>query len=190
MLCENCGENEANVRYTQIINGVKKEMHLCEDCAKEKGINTNMDFNIPINFSSFLGDIFDDFSEPEFLPEFTNTKTLKCSKCGLTYDEFINNGKFGCENCYNTFEDKIDYLVKNLHGSSRHIGRKSKFCKQNESNIEKKVNYKKESTSKNMDSISEENKLEKLQRKLKEAIKDERYEDAAKIRDEIKELEK
>ena len=41
-----------------------------------------------------------------------------------------------------------------------------------------------------MDSISEENKLEKLQRELKEAIKDERYEDAAKIRDEIKELEK
>ena len=190
MLCENCGENEANVRYTQIINGVKKEMHLCEDCAKEKGINTNMDFNIPINFSSFLGDIFDDYNETGFLPEFTKTKTLKCSKCGLTYDEFINNGKFGCENCYNTFEDKIDYLVKNLHGSSKHIGRKSKFSKQNESNIEKKVNYKKESTSKNMDSISEENKLEKLQRELKEAIKDERYEDAAKIRDEIKKLEK
>ena len=38
MLCENCGENEANVRYTQIVNGVKKEMHLCDKCSKELGI--------------------------------------------------------------------------------------------------------------------------------------------------------
>ena len=55
MLCENCGENEANVKYTQIINGVKKEMSLCNKCSKELGID-KMDFSIPINFSSFLGD--------------------------------------------------------------------------------------------------------------------------------------
>ena len=92
MLCENCGENEANVKYTQIINGVKKEMILCEECAREKGI-TNMDFNMPINFSSFLSDIFDDYNETGFLPEITKTKTLKCNKCGLTYDGFINKRK-------------------------------------------------------------------------------------------------
>ena len=77
-----------------------------------------------------------------------------------------------------------------MHGSSKHIGRKSKFSKQNEINTENIINNKKESTSKSIDSISEENKLEKLQIELKEAIKDERYEDAAKIRDEIKKLEK
>ena len=92
MLCENCGENEANVKYTQIVNGVKKEMILCEECAREKGI-TNMDFNMPINFSSFLSDIFDDYNETGFLPEITKTKTLKCNKCGLTYDEFIYKRK-------------------------------------------------------------------------------------------------
>ena len=77
-----------------------------------------------------------------------------------------------------------------MHGSSRHIGRKSKFSKQNEINTENKINDKKEGTSNVLENISEDNKLEKLQRELKEAIKDERYEDAAKIRDEIKELEK
>ena len=61
MLCENCGKHEANVKYTQIINGVKKEMLLCEECAKERGIN-NIDFNMPINFSSFLSDIFDELN--------------------------------------------------------------------------------------------------------------------------------
>lgn len=100
---------------------------------------------------------------------------------------FLINGKFGCENCYNTFADKIDYLVKNLHGSSRHIGRKSKFNKQNETKL---TNKSETISKKEAENNIEENKLEKLQRKLKEAIKDERYEDAAKIRDEIKELEK
>ena len=60
MLCENCGNHEANVRYTEIINGEKKEMHLCEECSQKLGIG-NMDFKMPINFSSFLGDFFDEF---------------------------------------------------------------------------------------------------------------------------------
>ena len=60
MLCQNCGENEANVKYTQIVNGEKKEMILCEDCARKMGIG-NFKMNIPINFSNFLGDFFDDY---------------------------------------------------------------------------------------------------------------------------------
>lgn len=34
MFCQNCGKNEVNFRYTQIVNGVKKEMALCDKCAK------------------------------------------------------------------------------------------------------------------------------------------------------------
>ena len=187
MLCENCGKNEANVKYTQIINGVKKEMRLCEECAKEQGI-TNIDFSMPINFSSFLGDMFDEYNESNFLPQIVNNNSLKCKKCGLTYDEFINTGKFGCENCYNTFLDKIDYLVKNLHGSTRHIGRKTKYIKSNESKI-KNNNKIEEKILNKSEGESEERKIDELKRKLKEAIKDERYEDAAKIRDEIKKIE-
>ena len=56
MLCQNCGNHEGNIKYTQIINGVKKEMILCEECAKEFGID-EINFNMPINFSSFLGDL-------------------------------------------------------------------------------------------------------------------------------------
>ena len=53
MLCENCNENEANVRYTQIINGVKKEMNLCEECAHKLGVG-EININMPIDFSNFL----------------------------------------------------------------------------------------------------------------------------------------
>ncbi len=177
MLCQNCGNNEGNVRYTQIINGVKKEMILCSECAKEMGID-DMDFSMPINFSSFLGDILDEYND-SFMPSFIKQNTLKCNKCGLTYDEFTQNGKFGCENCYETFNEKVNHLVKNLHGSISHIGRKPKYIKENKIDTD----------SKKEEENKEESELQKLNRELKEAIKEERYEDAAKIRDEIKKLD-
>lgn len=181
MLCQNCGENEGDVRYTQIINGEKKEMILCTKCAKEIGIE-DIDFNLPINFSSFLGDLLDDYNE-SFMPSFLKQKTLKCNKCGLTYEDFVEKGKFGCENCYEAFNDKINHLVKNLHGFSNHIGRSPKFIKEN-----KKNNKLNKEENKNNTNSNEENEIERLNMMLKEAIKEERYEDAANIRDEIKKL--
>lgn len=179
MLCENCGENEANVKYTQIVNGVKKEMKLCEHCANELGIG-DMDFNMPINLSSFLTDFWDD-SQDGFLPGFTKTEELQCKECGMTYDEFIHTGKFGCANCYDTFSDRIDPILKNLHAANRHVGRKGKITKTilNKTNMQKKETL--ETT------VS---KIDQLKENLKQAIKEERYEDAAHIRDEIKKLEK
>ena len=53
MLCDHCHEREANVKYTQIINGQKKEMNLCEKCSQELGIG-NMQFNMPLSFSNLI----------------------------------------------------------------------------------------------------------------------------------------
>lgn len=181
MLCQNCGENEANVRYTQIINGVKKEMALCEKCSKELGI-TNMNFNMPINLSSFLGEFFGDTGN-SVLPGFTKTEELICDQCGMTYDDFINTGKFGCSNCYDTFGDRINPILKNLQGAEHHVGRKSKVTKTelNKLDIEKKNETKQQE--------KQVSKIDTLKENLKIAIKEERYEDAAKIRDEIKKIE-
>ena len=184
MLCQNCGKNEVNFRYTQIINGVKKEMALCDKCAKELGLE-NMDFNMPINFASFLGDFLEDYDSESFLPSFTKTNTLKCDKCGMTYDEFVNKGKFGCDNCYNVFEERINPVLKNIHGSSEHIGRNSKIID--------KITSKKEEVKEKLQDLKEKHdekdEIRKLKDDLKQAIKEERYEDAAKLRDEIKKVE-
>ena len=181
MLCQNCGKNEVNFRYTQIINGVKKEMALCEKCAKDLGLE-KMDFNIPINFSSFFGNFFED-AEESFLPNFAQSNALQCNVCGMTYDEFIDKGKFGCANCYDVFKDRIDPVLKNIQGSNRHIGRNSKFV--DKENDEYNINKEK------VEKDNEENdKLKKLNEDLKQAIKEERYEEAAKIRDEIKIMNK
>lgn len=185
MLCQNCGENEANVRYTQIINGVKKEMALCEKCSKELGIG-NMDFSMPINFSSFLGDFFDE--EKDFLPSFMTPEKLICDKCGMSYEDFINTGKFGCDNCYEIFSNKIDSMLKNIHGGNRHIGRGISLPKGKSEEL--KVKSEEYTDVKAGPASSLNNQLEKLKNDLKQAIQEERYEDAAKLRDEIKKLEK
>ena len=110
MLCENCGKNNANVKYTQIINGEKKQMFLCEDCSQKLGINDlhfnmpinlngrrrelnlceecsqklgvgQMDFSMPIDFSSFLGGFMDELTTPSFMPMLNTLKQNKCNNC-------------------------------------------------------------------------------------------------------------
>lgn len=197
MLCQNCGENEANVRYTKIVNGVKKEMALCKKCSHELGIG-NLDFSMPINFSSFLGNFFEE--EKEFLPDFIKQEKLICDKCGMTYDEFIDTGKFGCENCYEIFSEKVDPILRNIQTGNRHIGRgiekgnktdnernnekacRGEHCSSANTNINANIKD-------NAQNNTSNKQLEKLKQNLKIAIQEERYEDAAKIRDEIKKLE-
>ena len=58
MLCDNCGKREANIRYTENINGKIKEMHLCDECSKKLGIMDKMNFNIPTSFPSFFRKLF------------------------------------------------------------------------------------------------------------------------------------
>lgn len=190
MLCQNCGKNEVNFKYTQIINGVKKQMALCDKCAKELGIES-LDFNMPINFSSFFGDFLGEMEEASFLPTFAKTKTLQCDYCNMTYEEFVSSGKFGCKHCYDVFSNGLDKVLKNIHGSNSHTGRNSsrmqELSQTKAPNITKKTtnheivqNEKKNNT--------KEEKVKQLNIELKQAIKEERYEDAAKLRDEIKKM--
>ncbi len=190
MLCQNCNKNEANVRYTEVINGKKKELMLCEECSEKLGINNKISFNMPIDFSSFFGGMLED---PDFMPLFPEVKQLKCDNCDLTFDDFINTGKLGCSECYNVFSEKLDPILKRIHGSDRYIGKKLNKPKNLENNEDKKSERKlkekvKEKEEKNEKEINKSRKMESLEEDLKKAIQDERYEDAAKIRDEIKAL--
>ena len=171
MLCKNCNKNEASFHYTEIINGIKKEIALCDECRNKLGISS-LDFNIPLGIPDFFSDFFE---ESSFLPEIEEVKKMKCNDCGITYDEFIDGGRVGCSNCYTTFESKLDAILKNIHGSNFHKGRIL-----NSPKIKKQTNIEEHSKS---------NEIQELKNKLKELVKEEKYEEAAKIRDEIKNLE-
>ena len=188
MLCENCGKREATVRYSENINGRKREMNLCEECSEKLGITQKMDFSIPsLDFSNFFGSILEDFNNDSFMPILGEMEQTKCNSCGSTFEDIINTGKYGCPNCYDTFSERMDPIIKKLQGANRHVGRLGKISDNNQ-----KFNNKdsKDVETNKKTSNKEENKLDKLQNDLKQAIKDERYEDAAQIRDEIKKLSK
>ena len=136
-----------------------------------------MDFNIPIDFSSFFGGFMENIFEPDYMPFLNEVKELKCENCGYTFENIANTGKLGCANCYDIFESKLDPIIRKIQGANQHTGRTGKILENK--TIEQPKNKEEKA----------ESKIEQLQKELKKAIKEERYEDAAKIRDEIKKEE-
>ena len=164
MLCQNCGEKEATIHLTKIINGEKTELFLCEKCAEETG-KISFKSSDPFSFQNLLSGILN----PEIESSFTHAKKeLKCDNCGLTYKEFSENGLLGCSECYDTFDDRLQPLVKRIHGSKSHNGKVPKR-KGKDLRIRREI--------------------KKLRNNMEKAVDDENFEKAAEIRDEIHELE-
>lgn len=191
MLCDNCNENEASIHYTEVVNGVRSEHHLCSDCAAKMGITSISDIgNSEIPFVKFLTGLLassglgsEDYDNP--------MSHVRCPKCDMSYQEFIQMGKFGCSECYDVFGPLLDDNLKKLHGSAEHKGKVyAKAADDMDDFDSDNVNADlddepKDSKGKN---ISKLNKINQLNKMLKEAIELERYEDAAKYRDQIKAL--
>ena len=163
MKCQSCGKKEATVRYKENINGKKQEIFLCEGCADKMGFS---------DFSSIFSPMFATF--PNI---FEIEEEKRCEKCGYTLEDYSKTGVFGCEHCYNTFSDTLDELFLKIHGKNRHIESKNKK--------DSKEKVKKTSLD---ESDNKENEIRRLEFKLKEMIETENYEEAAVIRDKIKEL--
>ena len=124
------------------------------------------------------------------MPLLHEIKALKCNQCGSTFEEIANTGKLGCGNCYDVFEERLDPIIRRIQGANRHVGRVGKVIDSKiEEKMAKETNGKEEKTSEPKES-KKEKQLEKLQEHLKQVIKEEKYEEAAKIRDEIKKIEK
>ena len=164
MLCQRCHEKEATVHLTKIINGEKTEVYLCKDCAKETG-QIPFTASNPFAFQNLLKGILntgvDSYEKVQ--------ETKKCEQCGTTYSDFTSNGLFGCADCYQTFENKLDPVFKRIHGSTRHNG---KVPKRRGGDLKRKRDIK------------------KLREKMQMAVKKEEFGKAAEIRDTIKEMEK
>ena len=162
MVCNICGKNQATVHLTEIIDDQITELHLCEECAQKKGAQMESHFGL----SDLLAGLAD------LGTQFNKTKTeakLKCSKCGLTYEDFKKVGRLGCGECYNAFKEALVPLLKRIHGSTQHYGKSPKKAAK---------------------MVKAKNELEMLKEKLQKAIQKEDFEEAAKLRDKIRELEK
>jgi len=119
MLCENCGERQAAIHLTQIVNNSVTQLHLCEQCAAEKGVETSASVaKFPLgDFLASLGK-----SAGAGGAEQADTPDVACAFCGGTLKDFRETGRLGCAMCYTTFETHLRDLLRRLHGSSRHAG--------------------------------------------------------------------
>lgn len=162
MVCNICGKNQATVHLTEIIDDQITELHLCEECAQKKGAQMESHFGL----SDLLAGLAD------LGTQFNKTKTdikLKCPKCGLTYEDFKKVGRLGCGECYTAFKEALVPLLKRIHGSTQHCGKSPKKIAR---------------------IVKARNELEVLKEKLQKSIQKEDFEEAAKLRDKIRELEK
>lgn len=167
MLCQNCNRGSANIHLTKVVNDERVDLHLCERCAQE---NAQIQFDYPFTLNNFLAGLLD--LPPEYALKNTqvNQKSLyKCENCGMSFDEFKRTGKFGCADCYSVFSENLEPILKRLHGNIYHSGKLPQ-------RMGGAIKIKKE--------------IEGLRILLERAIKDEEYEKAAQLRDEIRKFEK
>jgi protein arginine kinase activator len=156
MLCCVCKEKEATVHLTQIAGDKMQKVDLCEDCAKQKGVND------PAGFS--LADLLLGLGASQEMENAAGGE-LKCPSCGFTQADFKKAGRLGCAQCYETFADGLEQLLKSMHKGVRHKGKVPAALRETQDLADK---------------------LKSLQKKLEKAVTDENFEQAAQCRDEIK----
>jgi protein arginine kinase activator len=164
--CQECGKRPATLHFTKIVGGEKTELHICETCARDKGElipGTQSGFSIHNLLSGLMN--FDAAGAGTELKQ----PVVRCDTCGMTYAQFSKIGRFGCSECYKHFSDRLDPLLKRVHGNTVHSGKVPKRAGG-------KVKVKRE--------------IDELKKHMQNRIEQEDFETAAKLRDRIKELEK
>lgn len=150
---------------------------ICSNCGKNNASITykqningkKITLNLCDNCAHEIGifNSFDDIFSPMILDfEYVLPEEIKCKKCGYTLSKYRSTGLFGCDECYKTFKKEIDEILLKIQGKNRQI--------------KEEKNIKKESI----------NQVDKLKQELQELVKQEKFEEAAVIRDKIKDLEK
>ena len=159
MLCCICKEREATVHLTQIAGDKMQKVDLCEECAKTKGVND------PTGFS--LADLLLGLGASQEMEQAGGGTEIHCPRCNFTQSDFKKAGRLGCPECYTTFAEALTSLLKTMHKGTRHVGKVPESLRQ---------------------SRDLSDRLRMMQKKLAKAIEDENFEQAAQLRDEIKQM--
>jgi protein arginine kinase activator len=159
MLCDICKQNVATVHLTQMVEGKTKKVDLCESCSKAKGVDD------PTGFS--LADLLLGLGAAQEMEQAMAGAEIKCPHCGFTQADFKKAGRLGCAECYMTFAEGLESLLKTMHKGTKHVGKIPQVLKQNQDLADK---------------------LKSLQTKLDKAIRDEDFETAARVRDEMNQV--
>lgn len=161
MMCQDCKKQTATVHLTQIINNEKIVVSLCKDCAAKRGFHSPLD-NVPFPLSDLISGLIQPLPQKQ-----GDIPDIACSRCGMTFEQFVQQGRFGCGECYSAFRSRLEPIMRKIHGSSIHKG-KTPVSGEGEPIP-----------------VREEERLEEA---LKKAIEGEDFERAADLRDKLKAL--
>jgi protein arginine kinase activator len=165
MKCQQC-EKPATFHITELTGGQPQELHFCESCAK--GYLTHGDAGSAPATPSLASALAKQLQIGKAAEELAKLDQRACPVCGITFFEFRNQGRLGCPHDYVFFEKELTPLVANIHGETRHVGKRPRGHEAG---------------------TDQQTELIRLRREMDEAKQKEHYERAAKIRDQIRELE-
>ncbi|MBQ6825843.1 MAG: UvrB/UvrC motif-containing protein [Clostridia bacterium] len=160
MLCEKCGKNHATTHIKSVVNGVVREINLCGICAAEQGLGGFAQTGLAGMLASMLGDV---------AATGLSDGKRRCTVCGSAFSDIATTGKVGCAECYNTFKSELLPYLKRVHGATTHSGKIPNRAP--------------------LAVIPEEDSIDNLKLELNRLVSEEKYEQAAVIRDKIRKLE-
>lgn len=160
MLCDVCKKNEAKVHLTQIIDEKMHQIDLCEECSKQKGVTDPTGFSLADLLLGLGAGAETERASPK-------PAELSCPTCGFSQSDFKKTGRFGCPQCYQTFAESLRGLLKNMHKGNRHAGKVPQALRESRDTGEA---------------------LKQLNQRLEKAIETENFEEAAQLRDQIRQL--
>lgn len=172
MLCERCKNIEATIHLTEIIKDVKSEVHLCESCAREIGLNSKLS-NFSLSIPEMLS--FLDVSEID-----ESSAGSVCKSCGLSFMDYSRENKLGCPDCYVYLKDSMKSVIAGYHGATRHAGKQPAMTGAVAA----------ETCARTVRTVTMKKSIDELKAQLNHAVYEERYEDAAQLRDRIHEMER
>ena len=168
--CDVCQANEAEVFLTQIVGGKMQKVNLCKSCSKDRGVDDPTGFALT-ELLAGLG-TSTETEKPAVVHGGNEESTAvvvaaKCPVCGFTQADFKKTGRLGCSECYRTFSESLGNLLKAMHKGTHHTGK-----------MPVALARRKEMTE----------RMKHLQSDLQKAVRDEDYENAATLRDQIRRL--
>jgi protein arginine kinase activator len=179
MNCEGCGESEAVVHLTSIVGGKMEKLRLCAACASAKGFvvepyGAAPPGVAPAEVGKLLGQVLDAIQTAiPPVPPAGEIFAPPCPECDMTLPEFQKKGRLGCAHDYTVFEEEMNRLLLKVHGSNVHVGAAPAKARERIG----RRRFVKE-------------RIEALKRELDAAVRAERFEEAAGLRDRLRELEK
>src|SRR5262245_34745226 len=163
MLCQVCGKNPATVHFTEIHDNRMTEIHVCERCAEEKGLQASATTH-KFDIADLLTGLVDTMSSSDE----ERVGRIQCPRCGLLYSAFRETGRLGCAECYSAFQFQLRPLLRRIHGDTRHKGK---------------------TPAHSSGTMTSTRQIQRLHDELQRAVEREDFEKAAGLRDEIRRLE-